>query len=51
MRGVEDGGGVVDALDDDGATLRAGCDNDARGVRAIRSGKWRALVGGRMGGN
>ena len=38
--GVEDGGRVVDALDEDGAALRAGCDNDARGVRAIRSGKW-----------
>ena len=37
-------------MDDDGAALWAGCDNDARGVRAIRSGKWRALVGCGVGG-
>jgi len=50
-RGIEDRGGVVFALDDDGATLWARCGNDARVVRAARSGKWRALVGSRVGGN
>ena len=50
-RSVEDRGGVVNPFDDDGASLRAGCHNDARVGRAALSGKWGALVAGRVGGN
>ena len=49
-RCIEDRGGVVDALNHDGAALWAGCDNDARGVRAVRSSKYNALVGCGVGG-
>jgi len=47
---VQDGRGVVDPFDDDGAALRARCHDEARGVRAAYSGKWRALVDGRVSG-